>query len=283
VTGLKNFLKQHGLWVLFAAAVLSVALAVMSVLSANSSPLVNLTGMIVSPFRAGYTAIATWFNDLQNYYKDTTDLQAENAALRQQIAKNEETIREAEAAVEENKRLHELLKLTQKRRDLSDLEAAMVTEHEVTNWTSSLTLNKGTSLGIEVGDCVIDECGNLVGIIDQAGTNWSTVLTLVDTDTSLGAQVFRTKDLGIAQGDFALMRENRLRMDYLPADCRLLAGDIVETSGLLGNYPSGLVIGSVEEVQVDDSGASSYAILAPEANFDALTEVFVIKSFEIVT
>lgn len=283
MTGLKNFLKQHGLWVLFAAAVLSVALAVMSVLSANSSPLVNLTGMIVSPFRAGYTAIATWFNDLQNYYKDTTDLQAENATLRQQIAKNEETIREAEAAVEENKRLHELLKLTQKRRDLSDLEAAMVTEHEVTNWTSSLTLNKGTSLGIEVGDCVIDECGNLVGIIDQAGTNWSTVLTLVDTDTSLGAQVFRTKDLGIAQGDFALMRENRLRMDYLPADCRLLAGDIVETSGLLGNYPSGLVIGSVEEVQVDDSGASSYAILAPEANFDALTEVFVIKSFEIVT
>ena len=283
MTGLKNFLKQHGLWVLFAAAVLSVALAVMSVLSANSSPLVNLTGMIVSPFRAGYTAIATWFNDLQNYYKDTTDLQAENAALRQQIAKNEETIREAEAAVEENKRLHELLKLTQKRRDLSDLEAAMVTEHEVTNWTSSLTLNKGTSLGIEVGDCVIDECGNLVGIIDQAGTNWSTVLTLVDSDTSLGAQVFRTKDLGIAQGDFALMRENRLRMDYLPADCRLLAGDIVETSGLLGNYPSGLVIGSVEEVQVDDSGASSYAILAPEANFDALTEVFVIKSFEIVT
>ena len=280
---MKNFLKQHGLWVLFAAAVLSVALAVMSVLSANSSPLVNLTGMIVSPFRAGYTAIATWFNDLQNYYKDTTDLQAENAALRQQIAKNEETIREAEAAVEENKRLHELLKLTQKRRDLSDLEAAMVTEHEVTNWTSSLTLNKGTSLGIEVGDCVIDECGNLVGIIDQAGTNWSTVLTLVDTDTSLGAQVFRTKDQGIAQGDFALMRENRLRMDYLPADCRLLAGDIVETSGLLGNYPSGLVIGSVEEVQVDDSGASSYAILAPEANFDALTEVFVIKSFEIVT
>ena len=283
MTGLKNFLKQHGLWVLFAAAVLSVALAVMSVLSANSSPLVNLTGMIVSPFRAGYTAIATWFNDLQNYYKDTTDLQAENAALRQQIAKNEETIREAEAAVEENKRLHELLKLTQKRRDLSDLEAAMVTEHEVTNWTSSLTLNKGTSLGIEVGDCVIDECGNLVGIIDQAGTNWSTVLTLVDTDTSLGARVFRTKDLGVAQGDFTLMRENRLRLDYLAADCKLLAGDLVETSGLNGYFPSGLVIGSVEEIQVDDSGAASYAILVPEVNLDALTEVFVIKSFEIVT
>lgn len=281
--GLKNFLKQHGLWVLFAAAVISVAMAVMSVLSANSSPLENLTGIIVSPFRAGYTAIATWFNDLQNYYKDTTDLQAENAAMRQQIAKDAETIREAEAAVEENKLLHKLLDLTQKRRDLSDIEAAMITEHAVTNWSSSLTLNKGTSLGIEVGDCVIDECGNLVGLIDKAGTNWSTVLTLVDTDTSLGAQVFRTKDLGVAQGDFSMMRENRLRLDYIPADCRLLAGDLVVTSGLNGYNPSGLVIGSVEEVQMDDSGASSYAILVPEVDFDSLTEVFVIKSFEIVT
>ena len=280
---MKNFLKQHGLWVLFAAAVLSVALAVLSVLSANSSPLVNLTGIVVSPFRAGYTTIANWFNDLQNYYKDTTDLQAENAALRQQIAKDAETIREAEAAVEENKLLHKLLDLTQKRRDLSDFEACMVTEHDVSNWTSSLTLNKGTSLGIEVGDCVIDECGNMVGVVDQAGTNWSTVLALVDTDTSLGAQVFRTKDLGVAQGDFSMMRENRLRLNYLPTDSVPLNGDIVVTSGLGGNYPSGLVIGSVEEVQVDDSGASSYAILVPAVDFDALTEVFVIKSFEIVT
>lgn len=281
--GLKNFLKQHGLWVLFAAAVLSVAMAVMSVLSANSSPLENLTGMLVSPFRAGYTAVANWFNDLQNYYKDTTDLQAENAALRQQIAKMEETIRQAKADVEENAKLRELLNLTKQRRDLTDFEACMVTEHAVSNWTSSLTLNKGTSLGVEAGDCVIDECGNLVGVVSQAGTNWSTVLTLVDTDTSLGAQVFRTKDLGVAQGDFSLMGENRLRLEYLPADRPPLAGDVVVTSGLGGYYPSGLVIGSVEEVQVDDSGAASYAILAPAADLDALTEVFVIKSFEIVT
>lgn len=280
---LKNFLKQHGLWVLFAAAVLSVALAVMSVLSANSSPLANLAGIVVSPFRAGYTAVANWFNDLQNYYKDTTDLEAENAALKRELARMQEEIRLAKADREENKLFRKLMDLTEQRRDLSDLEAAMITEHAVTNWTSSLTLNKGTSLGVEVGDCVIDETGALVGIIDQAGTNWSTVLTLVDTDTSLGAQVFRTKELGVAQGDFSLMLENRLRLDFLPADCRLLPGDLVVTSGLNGYYPSGLVIGSVEEILVDDSGAASYAILAPAVEFDALTEVFVIKSFEIVT
>ena len=43
------------------------------------------------------------------------------------------------------------------------------------------------------------------------------------------------------------------------------------------------MIGSVEEVRLDDSGAASYAILVPAVDFDALTEVFVIKSFEIVT
>ena len=79
------------------------------------------------------------------------------------------------------------------------------------------------------------------------------------------------------------MEQGRLRLDYLPADCRLLSGDLVVTSGLGGFYPSGLVIGSVEEVRLDDSGAASYAILAPRVNFDQLAEVFVIKSFDIVT
>ena len=115
------------------------------------------------------------------------------------------------------------------------------------------------------------------------GYNWCTVLTVVDTSTSMGAQVFRTKDLGVAVGDFSLMGDGRLRMDYLPADCQLLGGDLVVTSGLGGYYPSGLVIGSVEEVQKDDSGASSYAVLVPEADLDSLTEVAVIKSFDIVS
>ena len=280
---LKNFLKHHGLWILFAAAVISVAMAALSVFSANASPLANIANTLTSPLRAGYTAVAEWFNDMQNYYQDVTDLKAENAALKQRIAEMEEEVRLAEADREENRLFRQHQGFREQRRDLSDFETAMVTEHAVSNWTSSLTLNKGTALGIEAGDCVLDETGNLVGVISQAGTDWSTVLTLVDTDTSLGAQVFRTKDLGVAQGDFALVREGRLRLDYLPADCHLLAGDLVVTSGLNGYLPSGLVIGSVEEVQMDDSGASSYAILAPDVDLDPLTEVFVIKSFEIVT
>ena len=98
-----------------------------------------------------------------------------------------------------------------------------------------------------------------------------------------GERLFRTGDLGVAQGDFSLMGENRLRLDYLPADCQLLGGDLVVTSGLGGYYPSGLSVGTVEEVQLSDSGAASYAVLEPAADFDSLVEVFVIKSFDIQT
>ena len=281
---MKNFLKDHGLWILFAAAVISVALAVMSFFSNTSSPLANAANTLASPFRAAYTAVADWFNDKQKYYKDYTALEEENAALRKENAEMEETVRQARADREENKRLRELLNLREQRRDItSDMEAAYITEHTVTNWTSSLTLNKGTAHGVENGDCVIDETGALVGIISEVGYNWSTVLTLVDTDTSLGAKVFRTDDLGVAQGNFTLMGEGRLRLDYLPADCQLLGGDLVVTSGLGGYYPSDLVIGSVVEVQMDDSGAASYAILEPKVDFDSLTEVFIVKSFDIVT
>lgn len=278
---MKDFLKNNGLWILFAGAVISVALAAMSYFSATSAPLVNAVNTALSPFRAVYTSVAGWFNDKQNYYRDTTALLEENAALRQQIARLEAELRQAADDSKENESLRDVLELRKQRRDLV-LEAAIITERSATNWTSSLTLNKGTAHGVSVGDAVIDGTGGLVGIVREAGVNWCTVLTVVDTDTSLGAQVFRTKDLGIAVGDFSLMESRRLRLN-LPADCQLLAGDLVQTSGLGGYYPSGLVIGSVEEVLVDDSGAASYAILAPAAELEELSEVFVIKDFDVVT
>ena len=278
---MRQFLQKHGLWVLFAAAVIAVGLALMSVFSNTSSPLANVANVIASPFRSAYTSVADWFNDKQNYYQDNTALKEENAALKKQLAEMEAAIRQAEKDSAENERLKQLLGLKAQRPDLtSDLQPAMITEHTVTNWTSSLTIDKGTRHGLEVNDCVISETGALVGLISEVGTNWATVLTLVDTDTSLGAQVFRTSDLGLAQGNFSLMGEKRLRLEYLPADCSLLGGDLVVTSGLGGFYPAGLVIGSVAEVQQDDSGATSYAILTPAVDFDALSEVFVIRSFD---
>ena len=133
-----------------------------------------------------------------------------------------------------------------------------------------------------MGDCVVSAEGYLVGIVSEVGLNWATVLTIIDTDIELGARIFRTGEIAIAEGDFSLMSEGRLKLSYLSGETEILTGDQIVTSGLGGYYPSGLVIGAVESVQTEDDGLARYAVLAPLADFDALTEVFVITDYEIV-
>ena len=105
---MKKFFREHGIWVLFATAVIAVSLSLMSFFSNTSSPLSNLAGIIASPFRSAYTAVTGWITDKQNYYQDTTDLKAENARLRREIAQMEEEVRQAQDANEENAFLREL-------------------------------------------------------------------------------------------------------------------------------------------------------------------------------
>ena len=119
-------------------------------------------------------------------------------------------------------------------------------------------------------------------MVSSVGYNWSTVLTIIDTDTELGARIFRTQEVAVAEGDLALMSEGKLKLTYLSADAQLLSGDIITTSGLGGFYPGGLVVGTVDTVRTGDDGLAQYAVLTPSARLDALTEVFVIKSFDIV-
>ena len=98
----------------------------------------------------------------------------------------------------------------------------------------------------------------------------------------LGARVFRTQEVAVAEGDLALMGEGKLKLSYLSADAQLLSGDVVTTSGLGGFYPGGLVIGTVESVRTGDDGLAQYAVLAPAARLGELSEVFIIKDFDIV-
>ena len=279
---MKRFLEKRGLWLLLAIAVVAVTLAAMSILSSTASPLGNLVGVITSPFRSAAQSVADWYNEKQDYFADNRALRAANEELKRQIAERQADVRDAETALEENERYREMLGLREKHRSF-ELESARVLNRSRSNWTSSLTLNCGTDYGIAVGDCVITERYELVGAVSEAGYNWCTVLTVIDTDSSLGARVFRTGDVGLAQGDFALMGQGLLELSYLPNEgSQLLPGDLVLSSGLGGYYPADLTIGSVREVRTDDSGAASYAVVQPAADLETLTQVFVVKDFEIV-
>ena len=276
---MKNFFNKTGIWILAAAVVIVVTL---SILSATGTGIINnIAGAIASPFRSAGAAIGNWFGSIADKFDDVEALQKENEELRKRVAQLEDANRQAVTDSQENQRLRSLLNLRQQRRDFT-IESAKVTQYENSNWASTLTLNRGTSCGVAVNNCVVNETGALVGVVTEVGLNWCTVATVLDTQAQFGVTVFRTGEAAVAMGDLSLMHQGKLKLNYLSGTNPPAGGDLVLTSGLGGYYPSGLVIGTVEEVQKDDSGTTSYAILAPAVDFDELTEVFIIKSFDIV-
>ena len=279
---MKDFFRNNGPIILVIAVLLAALTAVGSyALQGVPSPLGNVLGVVTTPVRDGISALAGWVEGVYNYSFRYDELQAENDRLKAEIAELEAAAREGEADSKENERLRELLELRPKNRSF-DLESATVTARSSTNWASTLTLSKGSDQGVAAGDCVVDSSWNLVGIIEAVGTNWSTMLTVVDANLEMGAFLSRTESIAILEGDFALMAEGKLKLTYLPENTELITGDLVLTSSMGGNYPSDLVVGSIESIHTDASGISRYAVITPAADLDSLVQVFIIKDFDIV-
>lgn len=81
---------------------------------------------------------------------------------------------------------------------------------------------------------------------------------------------------GVAEGDL----KHELLLDLLPPDVVLAKGSLVTTSGLGGNYPRELLIGSVEGVEQRPQSLFTKATLKPAANLAALDTVLVLMSFK---
>ena len=279
---MKDFFRHNGILLLIVAVLLALITTVVSLLlGGKADPLSNLAGILTTPIRNGINAVTNWTEEKYNDAFQREKMKQENEELKKRVAELEEKERQAEAALQENKRLRSLLDLRPSNRSF-DLESAMVTAGSPSNWESTLTISKGSSTGVEVDDCVVDEYWNLVGVVAEVGENWSTVRTIVDSDIEMGGLLSRTGGAAILEGDFSLMGEGRLKLSYLPENSELISGDQVTTSGRGGVYPSGLGVGHVEEVRTEASGMTRYAILMPEADLDALKQVFVIKDFDIV-
>ena len=278
---MKRPVNRFAIFLLALAAAVAVVMSILSYFSATSTVLPDLAGIIASPFRSASASITETIRGWTDYLTEFDALKAENEQLKQQIADMEATVRQAELVRDENSRLRELADLREQRRDLH-FEAARILVQDVSNWSSMLTINRGTIHDVEAGDCVVTEEGYLVGVVTQAGLNTSTVRTILDSETSIGALVFRTGGTAVAQGSFDLMGQGTLALDYLGSEPDVVAGDLIVTSGLAGYYPSQLVIGYVEEVRTSENGMSQYAVLRPEMELDGLVQVYVVTSFDIV-
>lgn len=274
---MKQFFRNNGGLLLVAAALLAGVLMVGAYIL-GYDPLSGALELLATPFRAASSAVAGWTQEQYDKSFRYEQAQAEIDALRRRVAELERDAIAGQEAQRENERMRDLLGLAEQRPELQYRDAAVV-RRASSNWTSDLTINRGTSGGVEAGDCVIDQYGHLIGVVTQADLNSSLVTTILDPTLELGGRIARTDEDAILKGDFSLMLEGLARLSYLPEEARLVTGDQVITSGLGGVYPPGLAVGTVRSLITEEDGLTRYAQVEPAADIGGVQYVYVIVDY----
>lgn len=279
---MKEYLKKNG--IKLGIIVLAVAIFVGIGAAARGGKvgiLQNITEIVQAPVKKVLSSTVNWFNTLYGYLFEYDSLVAENESLRSQLADAQESARKGIEATEENERLRNLLKLREQHTDYN-MESAKIVLWSSSNWSSSFTISKGSTSGIELGDPVITEYGVLVGQVTELGTSWATVSTLIDVDMSVGAYVGESGSSGMVVGEYSFMKNKQAKLTYLADGAQIFVGDDVLTSGSGGAFPAGLVIGTLTAVKTESGGQLEYGVVEPGCKFDELVQVFIIKDFTVV-
>lgn len=278
----KDFSKKNGIRL----GIVVVIVALISGFAVNASngnvgAAENAAASLTMPVKEGGTGFVAWLEGIYSYMFKYDSLAAENEDLKVQLAEAEIKLREAENAENENERLRELLDLREKHKDYV-FESANIVDRPASNWSETYTISKGEESGIVVGNCVIDSQYNLVGQVIEVGKGWATVRSVIDADMRVGALVGEGGNAAMIVGDFALMQNGETKLTYLTQETQVLEGDVLITSGKGGAFPRGLSIGMVTTVQTEAGGQVEYATVTPSCELGALSEVFVIKDFDVV-
>lgn len=235
----------------------------------------NAANVVVSPVQKFFSSIGNSVGGFFEFISDAKNYKEENKELKDKTEQQAQTIRELESYKQENQRLRALLELKDSHSD-KDMVGCEVIAKDPGNWFDAFTIDKGKNYNIKTNDVVVTN-GGLVGRVTEVGNNWARVVAIIDTDSSLGAVVTRTQDIAIVDGDLTLSDSGQCRLSSLTDTTSLVVGDEVETSGLGGIYPKGILIGTVREIKSDVSGYSQYAIIDTAVDFERIREVMVIR------
>ena len=207
---------------------------------------------ITTPVRMVGSIVASPFHAVGNVISNVTAPQETLSELRQrneQLTAEVAKLTEAEKTAE---RLEGLLGL----RSTYSLEstAARIVGGSSDAWSHTVTIDKGTVDGLEVGMAVCNSGGAIGQIVEVSATS-STVRLLTDETSGISAMVQRSRAQGILQGQ----PDGSCSSITSAADSDVSVGDIVITSGLGGVFPKGLPLGTVTSVN-RASNATYYTV-----------------------
>ena len=262
--------------ILVIAVLVTAGLSVLSGLTNQSIPDLLVQGAL-TPFRAVATSLTNTVERYYSYMFKYEALEAENAVLKAQIAEMEDTTRQAAAISRENERLRAQNKL------LATHESYVMTDAYIigwssTDWSNTLTINRGTSAGIAENMVAITDNGEVVGLVSQVGPNFAVVKTVLDSTLEISATIATSGYNGMVSGGYIEGNDKYLQMDYLPSSAIIRNKDQVVTSGST-LYPRGLILGSVVDAGFKETGVAKYAVLKPAAEISSLEQIFIVTNF----
>jgi len=232
---------------------------------------------VMRPFNFVTNSVAHGISGVSNFFF-RTNLQNENEGLK----KENETLRKDNTDLigvkAENARLTQLLNFKNAHPELQ-LLAAKVISRDLGDFKDTILIDRGSDDGIKDNMSVVTGAG-LVGIVDGTYGHIAKVLLVNSPKTRIGGMNLRGDSRvagivnGIAGSDLSLEMRNMAR------NADLLPGDTIVTSGYSGYHPAGLIIGNIEEVQMDPGGLTKHATIAPAVNFSHLEEVLVVTNYE---
>ena len=251
---MKHFFTGKVRIALIGAVLLAAALAVITSFTGTTVGDLFVKG-VLTPLRSGVSALTDQAEQFYSYMFRYESLAAENEALKSELAEIRDDARDAASIKRENDRLRALLKLKEAHEDYELVDGYIIGKSSV-DWTSLLTINIGTNLGVSEGMCAITANGEVVGLVIEAGSNYCVVKTVLDSSLEI-----------------------KLHMGYLPSSSIIRNNDQVVTSGSTV-YPRNLILGYVIDAGFDDTGVAKFALLRPAADIDSLEQVFILTSFD---
>lgn len=239
----------------------------------------RLSGYVFVPFEKGINGLGGWAREKKDSLEDLTEAQEKNQELQAQI---DELTMENSRLMQNQYRLEELEDLYELDQSYGEFNkvAANIIATDAGNWFNTFVIDKGTSDGIRT-DMNVIAGGGLVGIVTKTGSNWAQVRSVIDDMSSVSAQVLSTSDLCFVKGDLQLMEEGLIRVSQLKdSENQVLKGEKVVTSHVSDKYHEGLLIGYINELELDANHLTKSGTLTPAVDFEHLRTVLVITDLK---
>ena len=273
---MRNLFSTRVKVILVLAVLLTIGLSILS--GVTNTTMVDLAVQgVLAPVRGAATSLTRTAEKYYGYMFRYEALAAQNEVLEKRIAEMEDVARRADSVSRENERLRQALKLLDTHEDYKLVDAYII-GWSSTDWENTLTINRGTSSGIQENMCAITANGEVVGLITGVGINWAEVTTILDSTLEISGTISASGYNGMVKGGYVEGHETLLQMNYLPSAAIIRNKEQVVTSGSTV-YPRGLIMGTIVDADFAETGIAKYALLDPAAEIDSLEQIFIITEY----